>query len=102
MARSWAFGRGGVGEADRGDPDGVAGPDDLGGDLVAEPVVGREPDPKGLPVEDRVVASEPVGEGLEVGQGGAGELEGFQVAELVGLGPDQVVVLQVEFRAAGV
>ena len=88
-------------QSDRGDAGGGAGGDDLGGRLVAEAIVGDESDAEWPAFEELGVAAEAAAEFGQVLQGPVAESQALEVAEVIGLGTDEQVVLQVGVNQFG-
>ena len=85
----------GLGQANRRDAGRRAGCDDPRGRLVAQAVVGDQPDAERAVAQKLDVAAEAAAEGGKVRQDGFPQPQSFQVPQVVGLGADQQVVLQV-------
>ena len=100
IPRQFRRGAGGC-QTDRGDAGGGAGGDDLGGRFVAEAVVGDESDAERPAFEELDIAAEPLAERGQVRQGRLAEPQDLEVAEVVGLGADEQVVLQVGVDGPG-
>lgn len=88
-------------ESDCGGARGLADGDDLGDWFVAEGLIGDQADPHGPVAQQFGVAFEAIAQGFEVGDGGFAEAEAFEIAEVVGRGPDEQVVFQVGVGVAG-